>query len=250
MGNTSEPLSIMDRDTVEVCRLVLRMRATKPVDLTASIINSAKHAREHFGSQNAGSPYARAARSGSGCLWFITDQRGAKDSEIKAAPDVCLAFAETDSNSYLSITGCAEVLQDVAKATALWRRINALKAKTTGLAAMEAAVGRFEAAHRDAVAKDERAAVAAALREIRRWGARRACVEVVKPADQLRAPCAEVRAGTEFPDRGRADPSRGTVSYGSLLARALLNGGPGETVVYRPAPSNKSFITRTTADGL
>ncbi len=28
-----------------------------------------------------------------GCLWFITDQRGAKDEEIQAAPEVCLAFA-------------------------------------------------------------------------------------------------------------------------------------------------------------
>jgi general stress protein 26 len=30
-----------------------------------------------------------------GCLWFITDQRGTKDEEIAAAPDVCLAFADT-----------------------------------------------------------------------------------------------------------------------------------------------------------
>jgi general stress protein 26 len=55
-----------------------------------------------------------------GCLWFITDQHGAKDDEIKAAPDVCLAFADTGSNSYLSITGRAEVLHDIAKATAIW----------------------------------------------------------------------------------------------------------------------------------
>jgi general stress protein 26 len=55
-----------------------------------------------------------------GCLWFITDQHGAKDDEIKAAPTVCLAFAHTGSNSYLSITGHAEVLHDVVKATALW----------------------------------------------------------------------------------------------------------------------------------
>jgi general stress protein 26 len=55
-----------------------------------------------------------------GCLWFITDHRGAKDDEIKAAPAVCLAFADTGSNGYLSITGRAEVLHDVAKATALW----------------------------------------------------------------------------------------------------------------------------------
>jgi general stress protein 26 len=55
-----------------------------------------------------------------GCLWFITDKRGAKHDEIKAAPDVCLAFADTRSNGYLSITGHAEVLHDVAQATALW----------------------------------------------------------------------------------------------------------------------------------
>jgi general stress protein 26 len=55
-----------------------------------------------------------------GCLWFITDQRGAKDDEIKAAPDVCLAFADTGSNTYLSITGRAEVMDDAAKARELW----------------------------------------------------------------------------------------------------------------------------------
>jgi len=55
-----------------------------------------------------------------GCLWFITDQRGAKDEEIRAAPDVCLAFADTGSNTYLSITGRAEILHDVAKIRELW----------------------------------------------------------------------------------------------------------------------------------
>jgi hypothetical protein len=39
----------------------------------------------------------------------------AKDEEIRAAPDVCLAFADTGSNTYLSITGRAEILHDVAK---------------------------------------------------------------------------------------------------------------------------------------
>ena len=55
-----------------------------------------------------------------GCLWFITDQRGAKDEEIRATPDVCLAFADTGSNTYLSITGHAEMLHDVAKIRELW----------------------------------------------------------------------------------------------------------------------------------
>lgn len=55
-----------------------------------------------------------------GCLWFITDHRGAKDEEISATPGVCLAFADTGSNTYLSITGRAEMLHDVAKIRELW----------------------------------------------------------------------------------------------------------------------------------
>jgi general stress protein 26 len=55
-----------------------------------------------------------------GCIWFVTDHRGAKDEEIKDSPVVCLAFADTGSNTYLSITGGAEVLRDVAKAKELW----------------------------------------------------------------------------------------------------------------------------------
>jgi general stress protein 26 len=61
-------------------------------------------------------PMHALSDQGAGCFWFITDLRGAKDEEIKTGPDVCLAFADTDSNRYLS----AEVLHDVAKATALW----------------------------------------------------------------------------------------------------------------------------------
>jgi general stress protein 26 len=45
-----------------------------------------------------------------GCLWFITDSRGAKEEEIKASPKVCLVFADTGSNAFLSLTGCAEIM--------------------------------------------------------------------------------------------------------------------------------------------
>src|SRR4029078_2417254 len=50
-----------------------------------------------------------------------------------------------------------------------------------GLAAIEAALGRFEAAHRAATDKVDREAAAAALREVRYWRARGASAEVVKP---------------------------------------------------------------------
>ena len=50
-----------------------------------------------------------------------------------------------------------------------------------GLAAIEAAFGRFEAARRAATDKGDREAAAAALREVRYWSARRASAEVVNP---------------------------------------------------------------------
>jgi general stress protein 26 len=53
-------------------------------------------------------------------IYFITDTRGAKDDEIAAAPDVCLAFADIGDNTYLSITGTAETVRDPEKAEELW----------------------------------------------------------------------------------------------------------------------------------
>ena len=50
-----------------------------------------------------------------------------------------------------------------------------------GLAAIEAAIGRFEAAHQAATDKGNREAGATALREVRYWRARRASAEVTPP---------------------------------------------------------------------
>jgi hypothetical protein len=50
-----------------------------------------------------------------------------------------------------------------------------------GLAAIEAALGRFERARRAAIDKADWQAAAAALREVHYWRARRASAKVVKP---------------------------------------------------------------------
>jgi transcription elongation GreA/GreB family factor len=109
-----------------------------------------------------------------------------------------------------------------------------------GLTAIEAALGRFKAAHRAATGKGDRQAAAAALREVRYWRARRASAEVVKPpADKSTASfgmAISLRRGDgreqsfRIVGEDEADPSRGTVSYLSPLARAVLTHGPGETV--------------------
>ena len=112
-----------------------------------------------------------------------------------------------------------------------------------GLAAIEAALMRFETAHREAIVKNDALASAAAMREVRYWRARRASAEVVRP----RSKPDTASFGTTVTLRrndGReqtfrivgedeADPSHGTVSYISPLARAVMTRGPGETVEIR-----------------
>jgi general stress protein 26 len=71
------------------------------------------------GTMRARPMHALADRK-NGCLWFITDQRGAKEDEIKADPDVCLAFADIGSNAYVSVVGRADIRHDTAKAKELW----------------------------------------------------------------------------------------------------------------------------------
>ena len=110
-----------------------------------------------------------------------------------------------------------------------------------GLADIEAVLDRFEAAHRAAADQGDREAAAMALREVRYWRARRATVEVVKPSED-KSKAAFGMTVTVRRDDGReqsfkivgedeADPSRGTVSYVSPLARAVLAHGPGETIM-------------------
>ena len=109
-----------------------------------------------------------------------------------------------------------------------------------GFAAIDAAIARFEEAHREANSAQEAHAAAAAMRELRYWRARRASAEVVRPP--IRADTASF--GTTVTLRredGReqtfrivgedeADPAHGTISYVSPLARAVMKCGPGDTV--------------------
>jgi transcription elongation GreA/GreB family factor len=109
-----------------------------------------------------------------------------------------------------------------------------------GFVAIEAALGRFEAAHRAATDIGDREAAAAALREVRYWRVRRASAETLKPpADKSAASFGMTVTLRRVDGREQsfrivgedeADPSRGTVSYVSPLARAVLTHGPGETV--------------------
>jgi general stress protein 26 len=53
-------------------------------------------------------------------IYFLTDVRQHKDDEIEADHDVCLAFADSGSLQYVSVTGIATVSNDRDKIAELW----------------------------------------------------------------------------------------------------------------------------------
>lgn len=54
------------------------------------------------------------------CIWFMTDARGGKDDELQSDPRACLAYAEPKTNTFLSISGRANVVRDQEKIDELW----------------------------------------------------------------------------------------------------------------------------------
>jgi transcription elongation GreA/GreB family factor len=103
-----------------------------------------------------------------------------------------------------------------------------------GLAAIERTLSRFEAANKAAVAKNDRTAIAATQRELRYWTARQFGATVTVQRDDGRAQTFRIVGEDE------AEPARGTISYVSPLARAVLGGKLGDTV---EVPGGDATIT-------
>ena len=114
-----------------------------------------------------------------------------------------------------------------------------------GLALIDAELERHRAALANAIIAEDRAAIAAASREIRYWSARRASVEPQPPPPDTEAVHfgSRVTIERDAPSGGaarkqtftivgedEADPASGTLSYVSPLARALLGKSVGDTV--------------------
>jgi general stress protein 26 len=65
-------------------------------------------------------PMGAFVRRDEGAIWFFTDDRAHKDDEIRDFPKVCLAFADTHRQKYVSVSGHAEGSVDRDKIKELW----------------------------------------------------------------------------------------------------------------------------------
>ena len=54
-------------------------------------------------------PMAPLVDRDDGVIRFISDKRDHKDDEIQAHPEVCLAYGDPDSKTFISITGTARI---------------------------------------------------------------------------------------------------------------------------------------------
>lgn len=53
-------------------------------------------------------------------IYFLTDARSAKDSEVETRPEVGLAFSDPDGQKYVSVSGTAVVSNDRNRIRELW----------------------------------------------------------------------------------------------------------------------------------
>jgi general stress protein 26 len=72
------------------------------------------------GEQIRSRPMAAYVCKEEGAVYFLTDAESAKDEEIERAPNVNLAFADASAQTYVSVSGTAEVSNDREKIRELW----------------------------------------------------------------------------------------------------------------------------------
>jgi transcription elongation GreA/GreB family factor len=110
-----------------------------------------------------------------------------------------------------------------------------------GLALIEAELAQLHEAHAAAIKADDKPLLAKLNRDLRYWTSRRATAQIVQPPEKTD----EVLFGSTVTierDDGRrqtftivgedeADPSKGTISYVSPVAQALMNKRVGDLVM-------------------
>jgi general stress protein 26 len=65
-------------------------------------------------------PMSAHAQRDANAFYFLTDVASHKDDEVSRHPNVCLAFADSKGQKYLSLSGVATIENDRGKIRELW----------------------------------------------------------------------------------------------------------------------------------
>lgn len=68
-------------------------------------------------------PMATQALDENSELWFFTNDYAAKVDNVLVHPQVCVSYADPGKNSYVSVSGPAELVRDKEKIRELWKPI-------------------------------------------------------------------------------------------------------------------------------
>jgi len=77
----------------------------------------------HHGGELRARPMTTSQMDEDGHLWFFSNEFTAKTAEIQKDHDVNLSYADKSSNSYVSISGKASMVNDKDKINELWSPI-------------------------------------------------------------------------------------------------------------------------------
>lgn len=55
-----------------------------------------------------------------GTIWFFASRRGEQALDLSQAADVCVAYADTGKDAYVSVSGKGRIVEDMAKKKELW----------------------------------------------------------------------------------------------------------------------------------
>ena len=95
----------------------------KVVDLVDGIDYAMFTTRDEDGAALHARPMAYCKVEGDGDLWFFTKRDSRKVKELSADPRVLVGFADPRKQTFVSISGQADVVADREKVAALWNEI-------------------------------------------------------------------------------------------------------------------------------
>jgi general stress protein 26 len=91
-------------------------------DIRFAMFTTRSHEPHHAGHLHSRPMTTQNKRLTDDTLWFFMSRKGAPVNDLQADPIVNLSYADTDADTYISVSGNARVVDDPEKIKALWNK--------------------------------------------------------------------------------------------------------------------------------